>query len=139
MKTARLCAAALAAAALIILFAALPQKTAFEGADSYAFFCGDTSRNFREVRADGNAGIMKLVLNDISGECATYSQFDVEGFLKAIDGEIQFTEEIAGTRNLYISGNLPYSVTLYGTTINAQICIGEDGVKVASPIIFGGY
>ena len=53
--------------------------------------------------------------------------------------EIIFTEELSDSVNYYCKANLPYKVKLYGEEINLHISVRENGVKVASPIIFGGY
>lgn len=59
--------------------------------------------------------------------------------MKTVNGEIVFCEKLSDSVNYYCKADLPYSVELYGKTINLHVCIRKDGVKVASPIIFGGY
>ena len=114
-------------------------KLCFKGAESYAFFCGDTSKNCREVQVNGNAVFKKLTLNDICGECAEYSYLDIESFLKSVNGEVVFVETLSDSVNYYCKADLPYSQVLYGEVINLHICVKDNGVKVGSPIIFGGY
>lgn len=129
----------IAAGVLLAVFTICEAKICFEGGESYTFYCGDTSKNCREIRADGNAALKKLTLSDICGECAEYSQFDLESYLNSVNGEVIFVEELSDSVNYYCKADLPYSVTLYGEEINLHICIKSDGVKVGSPIIFGGY
>ena len=124
---------------LLGVFTVFQAKLCFKGAESYAFFCGDTSKNCREVRASRNAVLKKLTLTDICGECAEYSALDIESFLASVNGEIIFTETLSDSVNYYCKADLPYSVTLYGTEINLHICVRQNGIKVGSPIIFGGY
>ena len=127
------------AGVLLAIFTICGAKVCFDGGESYSFFCGDTSKNCREVRADGNAALTKLTLSDVCGECAEYTEFDFESYLKSVNGEVIFVETLSDSVNYYCKADLPYSVTLYGEEINLHVCIKADRVKVASPIIFGGY
>lgn len=129
----------IAAGAFIAALALLPNNTCFKNAEKYTFFCGDGSKNCREISCGGNAALTRITLHDVCGECAFYSELDVDEFLKSTDGEIIFTEELSDSVNYYCRANLPYKVTLYGEEINLHICVKHTGVKVASPIIFGGY
>lgn len=128
--------------AFITLFAvaALPYRLTFRGGESYRFYLGDTSLNCKEVFADGSsAPVTRLFLSGVNGESASYKSLDIEKFLKEVDGEIVFYEEVEGTQNYYCKASLPYSIELYGEEINLHICVKEGGVTVGSPIIFGGY
>ena len=127
-------------AGLLIAIVTISQaKLCFKGAESYAFFCGDTSKNCREIQIDGNAKLKMFTLSDICGECAEYSSLDIDSFLKSVNGEVVFVETLSDSVNYYCKAALPYSVTLYGEEINLHICVKNDGVKVGSPIIFGGF
>lgn len=141
MRTATIIACTLAAALLLLLsLTVLPRRLAFSGSDSYCFYLGDTSKSCRVVDAHSDtAALKRLTLSGVCGESATYSSLDVNAFLKSVGGEILFTEEMSDSVNYYCSARLPYSVTLYGETVNLHVCVKESGVTVASPIIFGGY
>lgn len=129
-----------AAVALTVALTALPQRLVFRGGESYTFFVGDTSKNCREVTVDEReAAITRLSLNDVCGECVTYSTLNLQEFLDEVGGEIIFREELPDSVNYYCKAPLPYSVELYGEEINLHVCVRADGVKVGSPIIFGGY
>ena len=127
------------AGVLLAVFTLFQAELCFKGAESYAFFCGDTSKNCKEVRTSGNAAFKKLTLSDICGESAEYSDLDIESFLASVNGEIVFTETLSDSVNYYCTADLPYSVLLYGKEINLHICVKQSGIKVGSPIIFGGY
>ena len=130
----------LAAVLIICLVGALPDRLVFKGGDRYTFYVGNTSKNCREVNCNSTeAGFTKLTLQGICGESATFSSLDVDGFIKSVNGEIVETQEIDGSVNYYCKADLPYSIELFGTTINLHICVREGSVKVGSPIIFGGY
>ena len=129
----------IAAGALLAIIVIAQAKLCFKGAESYAFFCGDTSKNCREVRVNENAFLNKLTLSDICGECAEYSVLDIQSFIKSVNGEIVFVETLSDSVNYYCKADLPYSVNLYGEEINLHICVKENSVKVGSPIIFGGF
>lgn len=129
----------IAAGALIALITLCQAKLCFVGAESYSFFVGDTSKNCREVRADSHAALKKLTLTKVCGESAEYTEFDLESYLQSVNGEIIFVETLSDSVNYYCKADLPYSVNLYGESINLHVCVRTDGVKVGSPIIFGGY
>ena len=124
---------------LLGIFTVLQAELCFKDAERYTFFCGDTSRVCREVHADSNAMLTRLTLNDVCGESAEYSKLDIPDFLKKVNGEIIFTETLSDSVNYYCKADLPYSVNLYGEQINLHICVRENGIKVGSPIIFGGF
>ena len=128
-----------AAGVLLAIFTICQAELCFKDAESYTFFCGDTSKSCKEVEVDGNSMLKKLTLSDICGECAEYSELDVESFLQSVNGEIVFIETLSDSVNYYCRADLPYSVNLYGEEINLHICVRESGIKVGSPIIFGGY
>ncbi len=130
----------IAAGVLVAVFAICQAHLCFDGGQSYTFFVGNTSKDCREVKTDGNALLKKLTLSSVCGECAEYpSSFDYKEYLKKVNGEIIFTEELSDSVNYYCKADLPYSVKLYGEKINLHICVKKDSVMLASPIIFGGY
>lgn len=139
MRTLKLGAIIVIAAAVCAAVVALPKKTAFECGDTYTFYVGRTSSDCRIITVDDNAELLYLTLKDVCGEATTFSSLDVEAFLKDVNGEVLFKEELSDSVNYYCSADLPYSVELYGREVNLHICVKEDGVTVASPIIFGGY
>ena len=139
MKLLKLLSVTLLAGAVLLAIAILPSRLCFKDAESYAFFTGDTSKNFSEVTTDSGANAVRLTVGKLSGECAYYTSLDLDRLLKSVSGEIVFVEEYEGSVNYYCKADLPYSVNLYGEEINLHVCFRHDGVKVASPIIFGGY
>lgn len=126
---------ALIAMALIVF----PARVCFSDGENYTFYCGTSSADCREVRATFNAEIKRLLLTDVCGESVEYKNFDLGSYLEQVDGKIMFTEELSDSVNYYCTANLPYSVNINGYTINLHVCVRKDRVKVASPIIFGGY
>ncbi len=138
-KALKLLAVLLIAAVTVCAVALLPSRLCLPKGDGYIFYCGDSSANCREVRADANPSLVRLGLDSVCGECAEYASFDLSSFLDSVKGEIIFTEETGDSVNYYCTAALPYSVTLYGKKINLHISIRGDSAKAASPIIFGGY
>lgn len=130
---------ALLGAAVAAAIAVLPQRLCFSGGQNYTFYCGESSADCREVRAKANAELERLTLSDVCGESAEYDDFDLQAFLKKVNGKVVFTEKLSDSVNYYCTADLPYSVNLYNHTINLHVCVREDTTKVASPIIFGGY
>lgn len=139
MRLAKITFTAICAAAIVCALAFLPSRLCFENGVSYTFYCGTSSADCREITVSQNAALARLGLKDVCGEAAVYVDFDLGSFLDSVGGEIIFTEELSDSVNYYCSAELPYSVNLYGYTINLHICMREDSAKVASPIIFGGY
>lgn len=128
------CAALIAAA-----FITLPRRVCFSGGKNYTFYCGTSSADCREVRSAFNAEIERLLLSNVCGESVEYDDFDLAAYLKQVNGKVAFVEELSDSTNYYCSADLPYSVNINGCTINLHVCVRKDSVKVASPIIFGGY
>ena len=128
-----------AAFSLIVVIAVCETRPCFKDSESYSFFVGNTSKNCKEVRADSNTALTKLMLSGVCGECAEYSEFDFEEYLKSVNGEVIFVETLSDSVNYYCKADLPYSIKLYGEQINLHISVKDNGVKVGTPIIFGGY
>ena len=129
-------------AALVVLcaIAALPDRLAFNGGERYTFYVGNTSKNCQVVSCTADqAALTRLTLHGVCGESATFSNLDIDDFLKSVHGEIMFEEKMSDSVNYYCKADLPYSVDVKNCTINLHICVREDGVTVGSPIIFGGY
>lgn len=138
MRTVKLVAVTAAACIFLALIAIIPTRILFDGAEGYVFYTGNTSKNYKEVASE-NPSATRLTLFNISGECASYDEVDLDELLKRFNGKVVFTEELDDSINYYCKADLPYSVNLYGEEINLHVCYRPDGVKVASPIIFGGY
>lgn len=139
MRALKIGAILILAAAVCAAAVALPKRTAFECGESYTFYVGHTSSDCKIITVNDNANLMMLTLKDVCGEATTFSSLDVDGFLAGVNGKILFCEQLSDSINYYCSADLPYSVELYGKEINLHICIKENSVTVASPIIFGGY
>ena len=139
MRFLKLLSVMLAAGALIAALALLSVKPCFESGQNYTFFCGDTSKSCREVVVDCNPAVARLGLFDVCGECAEYDKLDLESFLSSVNGQVVFTETLSDSVNYYCKADLPYSTILYGEEINLHVCVRKNAIKVASPIIFGGY
>ena len=139
MRAVKLLCFAICALAICVLVSILTQRLCFTGAERHVFFCGDTSKNCREVNCGNFPALKRLTLKEVCGESAFYSDLDIQKFLKSVGGKVVFEETLSDSVNYYCSADLPYSVNLYGAEINLQICVKNEGVTVASPIIFGGY
>ena len=122
-------------AALIVF----PSRVCFSDGENYTFYCGTSSADCREVKPVFNAEIERLFVSDVCGESVEYREFDLDGYLKKVNGRVIFTEELSDSVNYYCTADLPYSVDINGQKINLHVCVRNESVKVASPIIFGGY
>ncbi len=130
---------ALFASVVLAAFSVFPSRLCFSGGKNYTFYCGTSSADCREVVAAFNPEAEKLLLKDVCGESAEYENFDLGSYLEKVNGKVMFTETLSDSVNYYCSADLPYSVNLYGETINLHVCVRGNVAKVASPIIFGGY
>lgn len=139
MKGASTLICALGAVIFVFALAVLPSRLCFDGGENYTFYCGTSSADCREIVAGGGASLVRLTLTDVCGESVEYNDFNLNSFLKSVNGKVVFCEELSDSVNYYCSADLPYSVNLYGREINLHVCVRDDKVKVASPIIFGGY
>lgn len=139
MRPIKITILALCAAAVLGALAFLPSRLCFAVGQSYTFYCGTSSADCREITVTDNAALARLGLSDVCGEATVYENFDLDGFLASVGGEIVFCEELSDSVNYYCTADLPYSVRLYDREINLHICMRKDCTKVASPIIFGGY
>lgn len=121
------------------VIAFLPQNLCFESGGAYTFYCGTSSADCKVVTVQSFAAAKKLALKDVCGESTDYENFDLESFLKSVDGKVVIKEEFSDGVNYYCTANLPYSVDVYGKKINLHVAVRGDTARVASPIIFGGY
>lgn len=129
----------LCAAVIAIAFIVFPARVCFANGENYTFYCGTSSADCREVRSAFNAEIERLLLSNVCGESVEYKNFDLDSYLKSVCGEVKFIEELSDSTNYYCTADLPYSVNVNGYVINLHVCVRKESVKVASPIIFGGY
>ena len=80
--------------------------------------------------------------NGIKGEsCKIQSEnFSVEKFFSEFCAEIIFEEHTAfGTSYYGFSPKIKYRKQILDKTVNLHIFVGESGVTVGSPIIFGSF
>ena len=141
MRTLKFLITPVLAAVAVAAFAILPSRLCFKGGNGYTFYCGTSSSDCREVTVSENAALTRLSLSNVCGEATTFDAdcFDLDEFLGSVNGKIVFLEELSDSVNYYCTADLPYSVNLYQSEINLHVSVRKDGVKVASPIIFGGY
>jgi hypothetical protein len=109
----------------------------FSGGYNYTYYTGKGSMNCKVVEC--STPFSRLKLADVCGESCEYDNSSVEDILRKYVGEVVFTETLSDSVNYYCKADLPYSIKLYGEEINLHISVKGEKIKVASPIIFGGY
>ena len=129
----------LSAVVVLAAVAFMPQDLCFESGDTYTFYCGTSSADCKVITVQSGAKAQKACLKNVCGESTEYKNFDMESFLKSVDGKVVFVEKFSDGVNYYCTADLPYSVELYNRKINLHIALKGDTARVASPIIFGGY
>jgi hypothetical protein len=136
IKTAIFCLLAVGIFFTFSLFSAVP---CFAGGENYTYYTGNGSQNCQIVTFDKFDPIKRISLKNVCGEGCEYQGSDVQWILAEYNAEIVFTETLCDSVNYYCRAPLPYSTILYGKEINLHICVKGEKIKVASPIIFGGY
>ncbi|MBO5328733.1 MAG: hypothetical protein J6B04_06135 [Clostridia bacterium] len=129
----------IAAAIICLSLSSLNKKVCFNGATNNVFYCGNTSKTCKEVKLETPLCFALLLGENVCGESAEYEELNVNEFLDKVNGKIVFCERLLDSVNYYCKADLPYSVNLYGEEINLHICVKQSGIKVGTPIIFGGY
>lgn len=127
------------AAVMLCALTVLPPRVCFSGGKNHRFICGSSSADCFEYQTGKFCEAERLAVKDVCGESAEYDDFDLDSFLRSVQGKVLFCERAENTVNYYCSAKLPYSVYIKGYTVNLQICLRENGAKVGTPIIFGGY
>lgn len=139
MQLARLFLLTISAVFVLAAVAFMPQNLCFESGDTYTFYCGTSSADCKVVTVQNFASAKKLSLKNVCGESTDYRNFDLESFLKSVDGKVVFEEKFSDGVNYYCTAKLPYSVEINNQKINLHVSVRGDTARVASPIIFGGY
>lgn len=139
MRLVKLLIVTVSAALVLAVISLFPKGLCFESGQTYTFYCGTSSADCRIVTVERGAALEKLSLTNVCGESTEYENLDVVQFLSALNGKIVHVERLSDSVNYYCTADLPYSVNLYGQEINLHISVRGDRVRVASPIIFGGY
>ncbi len=72
--------------------------------------------------------------------CIEKQTFDLHSFLLQMKAKVVFSEEINGKTSYYAySPSLKYIQQIKNRNVNLHIVIGEESVKVGSPIIYGSF
>ena len=72
--------------------------------------------------------------------CVEKQNFELHSFLLQMSARIVFSERVDGKTSYYAySPKLKYIERLNNHAINLHIVIGENSVKVGSPIIYGSF
>ncbi len=82
----------------------------------------------------------KLYKNVKGESCVVGETADVDELLTMFNAELKFIEETDGVKSYYaFSKDIKYKKELGGVTVNLQIAVSENMVKIGSPIIFGSF
>ncbi len=122
-------------AILIILINVAPIFSGY--ANSFEIYHGDSAGQIRTV-----SYIEYFLSGKIKGEGVTLKKenFDLDDFLRDFKAKIKVCENIEGGVNYYAySRKIPYRQKIYGKTVNLQIFVGEQTVKVGAPMIYGSF
>ncbi len=135
-------AAALLCAAALVLPQAAEKTLLFTGAQSYRFYAHSQSSQAEIVQASPeNAFIVKLSLQDLTGESAQYENAE-DAFSQAqkYGAEFVFSESAGDVTNYYYyAPRLGGGIRLCGRLVNLHVAVRAGGAAVGSPVIFGGY
>lgn len=108
-------------------------------ADEYEVYLTDFSCSSKII------GVSKarfpFILN-VKGESVQLKKesFDLENFLKDLNAEIVMIESVENYDCYYAySPDIKRSKIVYDKTVNLHIAIGNNSVKVGSPLIYGSF
>lgn len=72
--------------------------------------------------------------------CRVREDVDKDSVFKALNATLVFCEETENGINYYgYSRNIKYKTEINGKTVNLQVFVCKDYVKVGAPIIFGSF
>ena len=76
----------------------------------------------------------------MTGESCFIDDLSLKQLLDYLDAKIYHTERIDCKLSIYgYSKKLPYKKQAFGKTINFQIVVLDGGLKLGTPVIYGGY
>lgn len=80
-------------------------------------------------------------IQNIYGEsCTINKDFDLKDFLFQMDAPILFTETLdTGVCYYAYSPKIKYKKSVNGKIVNLHVFIGQEHVKIGTPLIYGGY
>lgn len=81
-----------------------------------------------------------FILNKYGESCKIQGEFDLQSFLADMGAKAVFIEKTESGESYYAySSDIRYAKTVKNKRVNLQIHIGDCGVTVGSPIIFGSF
>ena len=80
-------------------------------------------------------------LSNISGEsCRVGGHVTINDIFNRFNAQLVLVENHEGGTSYYAYAQIiKYKATLQGKTVNLHVFVGENGIKVGSPIIFGSF
>jgi hypothetical protein len=120
---------------IFVLFSANAKPVFYECIDTLVVYTSLGSDG-RIIKADSG-----LLIGRVKGESFKLQKdFDLSLFLNEYKGEIVKVEEIPEGVSYYCYSNkIKYCKEFKGKKVNLHVFIGENGVTVGSPIIFGSF
>ncbi len=72
--------------------------------------------------------------------CVEKQNFNLHSFLVELRAQVVFSEQVDGKTSYYaLSPKLKYMQRVKGHNINLHVVVGENFVKLGSPIIYGSF
>lgn len=106
--------------------------------NNFDVYTKNSSSNAEIVKADNLT--YSLIIGKVGESCKIEGEFDLQQFLEEMKAEIVMVEEFSEGINYYAYTNkIRYLEYVKGNLVNLQVFIGNSGVTVGSPLIFGSF
>lgn len=125
--------------AFAVLIGTYDSKPIFKDyANNYEIYVESPSSNAKIISTTKNE--YPFIKNKFGESCKIKNPFCLQNFLEDMKAEIVFTEQTEEGISYYAYSNaIRYKREVCKKTINLQIFIGQSGVTVGSPIIYGSF
>ncbi len=125
---------------LILVFIGISNQIPvfFGYSNNFEIYTKNPSSNAVIVQANSNE--YRLISNKVGESCKIKGKFDLSSFLQEMGAKVVLSEKTAQGVSYYAySDDIKYGATIYGKAVNLHVFIGDTGVTVGSPLIFGSF
>lgn len=132
--------AVLTCAVILVLFISYSnEKPLFSNySNTFEVYTQNASSNAVIVNATKNS--YPLISSKVGESCKISGKFDLTKFLSEMGASTVFTEQTEQGVSYYAySSRIRYGALIKGREINLHVFIGNSGITVGSPLIFGSF